>query len=93
MRAELNHWRDHFDHASIEIDGSARRQLQRRFFPRQQLAIDECRGVPPIFFRIDLYLIEPDVELRLHADGRHLEPGPLRDPVIAAKLLELERNA
>jgi len=42
----------------------------------QQRAVDERAGMLEIRLRIDLHLVEPDVELRLHADDRHLERSP-----------------
>jgi hypothetical protein len=43
------------------------------FLALQERLIDERAGVAPVRLGIDLGLVEPDVELRFHADDRHVQ--------------------
>ena len=72
--------RDDLDHAAVEVDRAAGGELQRRFLALQQRPVDERAGVLPVRLGIDLVLVEPDVELGLHADDGHVQARVGRRP-------------
>ena len=83
VRGELDDRRDDLDHAAVEVDGAAGRDLGRRFLTLQQRRVDERLRMLPVRLGIDLHLVEPDVELRLHPHDRHCQPGPLGEPAVS----------
>ena len=60
------------DHPAIEVNRPARGERSEDF-SRWQGAVDERAGVLPVRFGLISFLVEPDVELRLHADDRHVQ--------------------
>src|SRR5256885_6097236 len=49
--------------------------------------------MPPERLRVDLHLVQPDVELRLHADDRHVELRALRELLLKSPCLGFRINA
>ena len=77
LRSNLDDRRDDLDHASVEVDGAARRQLRRFRAAAEERLVDEPGRRPPDLLGDDFLVIDEDFELGLQSDDGHLELIPV----------------
>ncbi len=82
VRGQLDDRCDDLDHPAVEVDGATGRKLQRGLLPWQQGPVDECAGMAPEGLGIDLDLVQPDIELGLHADHRQVQSRALQELIL-----------